>query len=102
MDIQESKLMTKDELDYLAERVADLVLEGLIKKQQEWDQQFTSDVEQMFGAGYDVMQDEEQLLLAELARLMTLLSQYEEREQYEKAAIVQNKIQRIQNKLSKL
>ena len=36
--------MTKDELDYLAERVADLVLEGLIKKQKEWDQQFTSDV----------------------------------------------------------
>ena len=94
--------MTKDELDYLAERIADLVLEGLIKKQQEWDQQFTSDVEKMSGAGYDVMQDEEQLLLAELARLMTLLSQYEEREQYEKAAIVQNKIQRIQNKLSKL
>ena len=56
----------------------------------------------MFGAGYNVMQDEEQLLLAELARLMTLLSQYEEKEQYEKAAIVQNKIQRIQNKLSKL
>ena len=75
---------------------------GLIEKQKEWDQQFTNDVNQMFGAGYDVMQDEEQLLLAELARLMTLLSQYEEREQYEKAAIVQNKIKRIQNKLSKL
>ena len=94
--------MTKDELDYLAERIADLVMVGLIEKQKEWDQQFTNDVNQMFGANYDVMQDEEQLLLAELARLMTLLSQYEEREQYEKAAIVQNKIQRIQNKLSKL
>ena len=94
--------MTKDELDYLADRVADLVLEGLIKQQKERDQQFTSDVEQMFGGGYHIMQDQEQLLLAELARLMTLLSQYEEREQYEKAAIVQNKIQRIQNKLSKL
>ena len=94
--------MTRDELDYLAERIADLVMVGLIEKQKEWDQQFTNDVNQMFGAGYDVMQDEEQLLLAELARLMTLLSQYEEREQYEKAAIVQNKIKRIQNKLSKL
>ncbi len=94
--------MTHDELDYLAERIADLVMVGLIEKQKEWDQQFTNDVNQMFGAGYDVMQDEEQLLLAELARLMTLLSQYEEREQYEKAAIVQNKIKRIQNKLSKL
>ena len=94
--------MTHDELDYLAERIADFVMVGLIEKQKQWDQQFTNDVNQMFGAGYDVMQDEEQLLLAELARLMTLLSQYEEREQYEKAAIVQNKIKRIQNKLSKL
>ena len=90
--------MTHDELDYLAERIADLVMVGLIEKQKQWDQQFTNDVNQMFGAGYDVMQDEEQLLLAELARLMTLLSQYEEREQYEKAAIVQNKITKIQNK----
>ena len=94
--------MTKDELDYLAERIADLVMTGLIEKQKEWDQQFTTDVNQMFGAGYNVMQDEEQLLLAELARLMTLLTAYEENEQYEKAAIVQNKIQRIKNKLSKL
>ena len=93
--------MTKDELDYLAERIADLVMVGLIEKQKEWDQQFTNDVEQMFGGGYIQMQDEEQLLLAELARLMTLLSQYEESEQYEKASIVNNKIRIIQNKLSK-
>lgn len=94
--------MTEDEIEKLAIRVADLVMVGLIEKQKEWDQQFTTDVNQMFGAGYNVMQDEEQLLLAELARLMTLLTAYEENEQYEKAAIVQNKIQRIQNKLSKL
>jgi hypothetical protein len=94
--------MTKDELDYLAERVASLVMEGLIEKQKEWDQQFTSDVEKMFGEGHVQMPDQEQLLLAELARLMTLLSQYEESEQYEKAAIVNNKIRMIQNKLSKL
>ena len=94
--------MTEDEIEKLAIRVADLVMVGLIEKQKEWDQQFTTDVNQMFGDGYNVMQDEEQLLLAELARLMTLLTAYEENEQYEKAAIVQNKIQRIQNKLSKL
>jgi protein-arginine kinase activator protein McsA len=77
-------------------------MEGLIEKQKEWDQQFTSDVEKMFGEGQVQMPDQEQLLLAELARLMTLLSQYEESEQYEKAAIVNNKIRMIQNKLSKL
>jgi len=94
--------MTEDEIEKLAERVAELVMIGLIEKQKEWDQQFTNDVNQMFGQDYSLVQDEEQLLLAELARLMTLLSQYEEREQYEKAAIVQNKIQKIQNKLNKL
>ena len=45
---------------------------------------------------------DEEVLLAELARLMTLLSSYEEREQYEKAAIIKNKIERIKNKLNKL
>ena len=94
--------MTEQELDFLANKIADLVIDGLVKKQQEWDQQFTNDVEQMFGGGYVQMQDQEQLLLAELARLMTLLSQYEESEQYEKAAIVNNRIRIIQNKLSKL
>ena len=94
--------MTEDEIEKLAERVADLVMIGLIEKQKEWDQQFTTDIREMFGQGYSLVQDEEQLLLAELARLMTLLTAYEENEQYEKAAIVNNKIQKIQNKLSKL
>jgi protein-arginine kinase activator protein McsA len=94
--------MTDEEIEKLAIRVADLVFIGLLEKQKEWDQQFTNDVNEMFGAGYSVMQDEEQLLLAELARLMTLLTSYEENEQYEKAAIVNNKIRMIQNKLSKL
>lgn len=94
--------MTDEEIEKLAIRVADLVFVSLLEKQKEWDQQFTNDVNEMFGAGYNVMQDEEQLLLAELARLMTLLTSYEENEQYEKAAIVNNKIRMVQNKLSKL
>lgn len=94
--------MTDEEIEKLAIRVADLVFIGLLEKQKEWDQQFTTDVNEMFGTGYSVMQDEEQLLLAELARLMTLLTSYEEDEQYEKAAIVNNKIRMVQNKLSKL
>lgn len=94
--------MTDEEIEKLAIRVADLVFIGLLEKQKEWDQQFTTDVNEMFGTGYSIMQDEEQLLLAELARLMTLLTSYEEDEQYEKAAIVNNKIRMVQNKLSKL
>ena len=96
--------MTEDEIEKLAERVAELVMIGLIEKQKEWDQQFTTDENDMFsdGLGNVRMIDEEELLLAELARLMTLLSTYEEKEQYEKAAIVNNKIKKIQTKLNKL
>ncbi len=96
--------MTEGEIEKLAERVAELVMIALIEKQKEWDQQFTTDVNDMFsdGLGHVRMMDEEELLLAELARLMTLLSTYEEKEQYEKAAIVNNKIKKIQTKLNKL
>ncbi len=46
--------------------------------------------------------DPYELLIAELARLMTLMAVYEEREQYEKAAIVKNKIDRLQKQIEKL
>jgi protein-arginine kinase activator protein McsA len=45
---------------------------------------------------------EEELMLAEIARLMTLLSSYEDRELYEKAAIINRKINHLKNKLNNL
>ena len=45
---------------------------------------------------------EEELLLSEIAKLMTLLSSYEDKEQYEKAAIIKNKIDKLKNKLDEL
>ena len=45
---------------------------------------------------------EEELLVGELARLMTLLNMYEEKEEYEKAAIIKNKIDKINNKLDQI
>ena len=93
--------MTDEQMEKLAIRIADLVLVGLIQKQKEWDQQFTADVGQImqdeFGNAKIVSQEE--LLLAEIARLMTLLSQYEEKQEYEKAAIIHNKIKILENRL---
>ena len=94
--------MTEEEIEKLAIKVADLVFISLLEKQKEWDQQFTTDVSEMFIDSNISVPDEEQLLLAELARLMTLLNAYEEKEEYEKASIVNNKIRMVQNKLSKL
>tara|TARA_R100001463_G_scaffold110763_1_gene165615 strand:+ start:219 stop:509 length:291 start_codon:yes stop_codon:yes gene_type:complete len=96
--------MTKKEIEKLAAKIADLVLEGLVEKQKEWDQQFTNDLNeiQLDGFGNAKLVSQEELLLAELARLMTLLSQYEEKEQYEKASIVHDKIKIIEDKLNRL
>ena len=96
--------MNEKELEKLANRVAELVLEGLIEKQKEWDQQFTTDLNELaqVGFGNARLVNEEELILAEIARLMTLLSSYEENEQYEKAAIIHNKLKILENKLKRL
>lgn len=95
--------MTEQQMDYLAEVISQKVMDKLIAKQREWDMQFTNDVANIMKADPNIrMVDEEELLLAEMARLMTLLSTYEEKEEYEKAAIVQNKIRILQKKLDRL
>ena len=95
--------MTEQELEYLAEIISQKVLDKLIAKQKEWDMQFTNDVMHIMQNNPNIqMADKEELLLAEMARLMTLLSTYEEKEEYEKAAIVQNKIRILQKKLDRL
>tara|TARA_R100000231_G_scaffold91694_1_gene69069 strand:- start:231 stop:518 length:288 start_codon:yes stop_codon:yes gene_type:complete len=95
--------MTEQELEYLAEIISQRVLDKLIAKQREWDMQFTNDVMHIMQNNPNIqMADKEELLLAEMARLMTLLSTYEDKEEYEKAAIVQNKIRILQKKLDRL
>jgi hypothetical protein len=42
---------------------------------------------------------EEEHTIGELARLHTLMVMYEEQEEYRKMQIIQNKINRLQNKL---
>ena len=45
--------------------------------------------------------DKEEILVAELARLNTALNMLKDREEYEKCAIVQNRIRNIENILKK-
>ena len=47
-------------------------------------------------------EDEEQVLLAEMSKLMTLLDAYLKKEEYDKCAIIQEKIKIIEKKLNKL
>jgi|TARA_R100000781_G_scaffold9472_1_gene8242 hypothetical protein len=81
--------MSNDQLKVFAKLIAEEIINQLEVKQL--DELFTNS-----------LNDPYELLIAELARLMTLLSSYEESEQYEKAAIIKNKIDRIQKQIEKL
>ena len=81
--------MTDEQIKKLAEMIADEMFKLIEIKQL--DDIFTKN-----------LNDPYELLIAELARLMTLLVSYEDSEQYEKAAIVKNKINRLQNQIEKL
>lgn len=104
--------MTEQEMNDFADILAEKVFKLIMSRQAELDEQF---IEQVKASGHDIeltiQQDvfgnrknatEEEVLLAEIARLMTLLSAYEDKEQYEKAAIIKRKIEHIENKLNKL
>ena len=85
-------------------QLADIIVDKLIEKQKEYDEQFHIDIQEtmMKDGGYIRQLSTEELLLAEIGRLMTLLSSYEDKEQYEKAAIIKRKIEHIENKLKGL
>ena len=92
--------MTNKEID----KLADLIADKLIAKQKEYDEQFHIDLQETMADDFGNVRrvSEEELLLSEIAKLMTLLSSYEAREQYEKAAIVKNKLDQLKNRLDEL
>ena len=79
--------------DKQIKQLAGLVAEEVIKQLE---------IKEMDNILMQHMSDPYELLIAELARLMTLMATYEESEQYEKAAIIKNKINRLQKQLEKL
>ena len=81
--------MTEKELDYLADKIAEKIINKLFD---------TGD----FQISHFPPATDEEIMVAELARLMTLMSTYEDKEEYEKAAIIKRKIERLQTKYGKL
>ena len=97
--------MTDKELDNLCNKIADLVIKGLIEAQGKLDRQFFEEAKRQ---GYELEvtnfagpQDQEEIILGEIARLMTMLEVHVQNEDYEKAAVVKNKIRHLENKLKK-
>ena len=71
--------------DFDYEKLADLIVDRLIKKQLEYDREQESNEHQ----------------IAELTRLETLISLYEQQEKYEQAAMVMRKLQNLRARLIK-
>ena len=81
--------MTNKELKKLARLVVEYIVQEIEIRQ----------LDELF---MDPLDDPYDLLIAELARLMTLIASYEDSEQYEKAAIIKNKIEKLQKQIEKL
>ena len=77
--------MTDEQIEQLAHRVAKIILDKLHE-----------------GLLIDMQPDDEEELLAELARCMTLMSKYLAEEQYEKCELLKKKIKTIEQKLKNL
>ena len=77
--------MTDEQIEQLAQRVAQIILEQLHE-----------------GLLLEMQPDQEEELLAELARCMTLMSKYLAEEKYEQCEILKKKIKTIEQKLKNL
>ena len=97
--------MDNNEKMRFAEYIADLVVNKLnnqfdfqIREEQEINNTDLL-IDDLLNNKTNIKDDIEEHLIAELARLTTLLTIYEDKEQYEKAAIIKNKIRIINKRL---
>ena len=84
--------------------LADIIITKLEVKQAQWDEEFHSSINDLYGKETSkeaFVMTEEQALIGELARLQTLLMIFENNEEYEKAAILLSKLNAIKTKLRK-
>jgi len=85
-------------------QLADIIIAKLEIKQAEWDEEFHSSVQDLYGkegSKEAFIMTEEEALIGELARLQTLLMIFENKEEYEKAAILLSKLNAIKTRLRK-
>ena len=100
--------MTEDEI----QRLADLLFDKIMEKQEQADQEYHDQMQKLINNGYKISAvngekykdelglDDEEKLVGELARLQTIMMIFEDKEEYEKAAMIQKKIQKINTKLN--
>tara|TARA_R110002020_G_scaffold471968_1_gene699506 strand:- start:1 stop:294 length:294 start_codon:yes stop_codon:yes gene_type:complete len=83
-------------------KLAEILFEKIMERQDKFDNEYHEQVERMMEQGF--MQDHgltnEEFFIGELARLQTILMLYEDKEEFEKAALILNKIKKIERKLN--
>jgi len=83
------------------EDIADIVIRKMLEKKAKMENDLFNINDVLFTL-LNTQLSEEELLVGELAKLMTLLNIYEEKEEYEKASVIKNKIDKINNKLDQI
>ena len=95
--------MTEDEIN----KLADLLYDKIMEKQEIADEEYAQQMARLMGQGY-IIEDvtdklginEEEKLVGELAKMQTIMMILEDKEEYEKAAIILKKIEKINKKLN--
>ena len=90
--------MTDEFLDQLADRLLDKLLEKC--SQPEWHVRRTSDFVNNLSGIIAFKENEEERLIGELSKLMTLMVMYQEKGDDDKAKLMEEKIETINKKLN--
>jgi len=90
--------MTDEFLDQLADRLLDKLLEKC--SQPEWHVRRTSDFVNNLSGIIAFKENEEERIIGELSKLMTLMVMYEEKGEDNKAKIIEQKIAILNKKLN--
>ena len=87
--------------------LADLIFDRIVEKQEQMDEDYHNQVRKLYENGFvinDVTDkfgiNEEERLVGKLAKLQTIMMILEDKEEYEKAAIILKKIEVINKKLN--
>ena len=83
------------------EDIANIVIRKMLEKKAKMENDLFNINDVLFTL-LNTQLSEEELLVGELAKLMTILNIYEEKEEYEKASVIKNKIDKINNKLDQI
>ena len=90
--------MTDEFLDQLADRLLDKLLEKC--SQPEWHVRRSDDFVNNLSGIIAFKENEEERMLGEMSKLMTLMVMYEEKGQQDKADLMQEKVDELNKKLN--